>query len=635
MSIAPEALRESAKVWECLGPISNGGTVFGLAISPVADVPRHWAATGCGVFYSDDGGETWTQTLNGLTTPLLSAMAVAPNGALFAGALGGELFASWDYGKTWEPSLVPEELKSTVTFLLPSPNFQADGTTFAATDGGGLLVSRNSANSWEDSSFGLGDATVLALAASPDWSSRELMFAATTEGVFVSRNGGRAWRETELLMDDDVVDVLVVSPGYESDRTVFAGTEGGSLYRSSNGGRTWELVQSELVDGPINCILLASDYVDSGRLLAGVANKIYASTDRGETCSVVAELPSSVLALVGDEKVVLAGLHDAGIWRSTDSGETWADSSSGLAARGFARFLPAGSTIYAMGPQEGLWWSEDAGKSWQSVPDATQYLPLTAISVPSGESLFIVSQEQGLLRSTDKGQSWHVVCKETSLQAVLVLTDGGNGWAGTSDGRLFVTRDSGETWEQVDSPCEGQEILTIAASPGHAQDSTLFMGTSVSATGNKQARVALWRSTNSGGTWRQLTTQVTPARWVDIAMPGNGVENAAEQAVLVTGPYCLRPLRRAKDVWISTRVDPNGSNALGVIALGEIDHGGLLFAATGSGVYRSIDGGRTWQPFSAGLSSTSFISLLARCEQERDTLYALSLGGLIWKRELE
>ena len=53
MSISQEALKP-IKPWESLGPVSAGGTVFGLAISPVAEVPRCWAATGCGVFMSDD-----------------------------------------------------------------------------------------------------------------------------------------------------------------------------------------------------------------------------------------------------------------------------------------------------------------------------------------------------------------------------------------------------------------------------------------------------------------------------------------------------------------------------------------------------------------------------------------------------
>jgi photosystem II stability/assembly factor-like uncharacterized protein len=220
------------------------------------------------------------------------------------------------------------------------------------------------------------------------------------------------------------------------------------------------------------------------------------------------------------------------------------------------------------------------------------------------------------------------------VQSLALLPGENVGWAGTTEGKLLTTQDGGTTWQGAESPCAGEEILSIVASPLFAQDRTLLMGTASRSTPTKPARVALWRSTNGGGTWRQVTTQVTEARWVDIAMPLGVTENVAEQAVLATGPYCLRPLRRAKDVWISTQVDPSGANTLSVVALGEVDRGGILFSATGSGVYRSIDGGRTWHPFLDGLGSGSFISIAITRKDETNTLYAMSLGGSVWKREL-
>ena len=632
--ISEDALKQNAKTWERLGPISGGGTVFGLAISPDPEMPRYWAATGCGIFISRDAGASWSQSLNGLTTPLLSTVAVAPNGALFAGALGGGLFASFDWGRTFQPGLVPAEAKATVTAILASPSFRTDGAAFAATDGGGLLVTRNSGKSWEDSSFGLGGPNVLALAASPDWSQRETLFAATLEGVFISSNGGRAWRETELLTDDDVVDVLAVSPAFERDRTVYAGTESGALYRSKNGGRTWDLQQSAIGPGPLNCLWLAPDYAESGYMVAGVASRIYISGDRGESWRAAVDLPGPVLTMSGNDSALLAGLHDAGVWKSSDRGESWIRASDDLAARGFARLVSTGSTLYAIGPQEGLWVSQDVGKTWRILPGLTPYIPLTAISLNASATLLVASQSSGILCASDGGNSWEFVFSEPGIQALALAPNDQSGWAGTAEGRLFTTQDGGAIWSEVTSPCKGEEILSIVVSPAYARDHTLLMGTAVPATATKQARVALWRSSDGGANWRQVTSQVTEARWIDISMPVGVTGNAADQAVMVTGAYCLRPLRQLKDVWINTRVDPQGANALSVIALGEVDRGGTLFAATGTGVYRSIDAGRTWQPFMEGMDAGSFISIVAVREGDLDALYALSLGGSLWKRDL-
>jgi len=360
---------------------------------------------------------------------------------------------------------------------------------------------------------------------------------------------------------------------------------------------------------------------------------VYLSEDRGETWEAVADLPSSLLALAGNADILLAGLHDAGVWKSVDGGRTWKPSSQGLAARGFAALHTVDDALYVMGPQEGLWTSKDAGQTWVAASNLFPFYPLTAFAVGPKGALFLAGQESGILRSDDGGAHWRVVAEVEGVESLL-LTPDESGWAGTSDGRLLATHDGGETWLESESPCAGQEVLSIVASPNYAEDHTLLMGTSIPPEGGKGARIGVWRSTNSGATWRQITTQTTPARWIDIAMPLGVTENPADQAVLATGPFCLRPLRRAKDVWISTRVDPNGANTLAVAAIGEVDGGGQLFAATGSGIYRSLDGGRTWQPFRDGMGVTSFIGIAAMPKGEGYTLYALSLGGVLWKCDL-
>ncbi len=634
MSASRDVAAQTAQSWQCLGPIAAGGTVFGLAVSPVENVPSYWAATGCGVFASEDGGKTWQQSLRGLSTPLLSALAVAHNGALFAGALGGDLFSSFDFGQTWKAGLVPQELKSTVTVVLASPRFSQDGVVFAATDGGGLLASRSSGNTYEESSFGLGEGTILALAASPDWSRNEIMFAATVDGVYLSRNGGRAWRETELMNPGDVVDVLAVSPAFERDRTVFAGTEEGRLYRSQDGGRRWDVLQERLGDGPLNCLWLADDFETSGRMVASVGAQVCVSVDGGESWHVAAQLPGTILALASGQGTLLAGLHDAGAYKSVDGGETWISLTEGLAARGLAALAPVGERLFAAGPQEGLWVRDGEGTPWVSLTGLHPYLPLSAQALTDPLTLLAASQEQGILRSADGGASWSVVCITPGVQALEFVPAAGLGWAGTGAGQLLATRDAGLTWQDEGTPMGGQEILAIAASPAFATDRTVLVGTAIPAVGVNAPRVALWRSQDAGKSWHQVTTQPTDARWLYIAMPIGVTEDVASQAVLATGSYCLRPLRRAKDVWISTRVDPRGANVLGALSVGELDRDGVLYAATGNGIYRSLDGGRTWQSFAEGLGDESFISIVADGTPEPQALYALSLGGLVWKRSL-
>lgn len=632
MNISAIALSED-KTWESLGPVAQAGTVYSVAVSPVPEVSRCWAATGCGIFFSDDNGKTWIQSLTGLTTPLIGALAISSSGALIAGSLNGDLFSSFDYGESWDGGIVPAESKGTITSLAISPNYRTDGCAFAATDGAGLLVTRSSGHLWEDSSFGLGSGTVLAVATAPDWSRREMMFAATIDGVFISLNGGRAWRETELTLEDDAVDVLVISPDFERDHTLFAGTENGSLYRSQDSGRTWDLVTESISEGPINCLWLDPDYTNTHRLLAGVSSSIFLSVDSGESWKMVSESQGAILALAGSDKLVIAGVQDDGVLVSYDGGATWSSTANSLAARGFSKLIARSDFLFVLGPQEGISYSEDGGHSWSKLPGLEPYLPVTTLLVKSADELFVISQIAGILHTTDRGISWQVVYQAEGIRVISLATDG-YGLAGTVDGKLLATHNDGAEWAEVTSPCNNQEVLNIAFSPNFSQDHIVLMGTAIASNASQQARVAMWRSINGGVNWRQVTTQVTTARWLDIALPLGVSERAVEQAIMATGPFCLRPLRRAKDVWISTRVDPSGTNALGVVALGEIDNGGLLYVATGNGVFRSIDGGRTWHAFLQPEEAQSFISLSATHEGDHNVLYALGLGGRIFKHTI-
>jgi hypothetical protein len=239
-----------------------------------------------------------------------------------------------------------------------------------------------------------------------------------------------------------------------------------------------------------------------------------------------------------------------------------------------------------------------------------------------------------IVRSVDGGRTWEIAGNARGVRALLLLPETGDGWAGTVEGRLLATRDNGATWQMVGMPCQGQEILSIAASPRYSDDHSLLMGTAVLASPTGEARVAVWRSVDGGATWRHVMAQATPARWADIVIPSGAPGNPLERAALATGPHVLFPSPEPERGWTGTIVDPSGASVLSVADTGETDQGRQLLAATGTGVFRSADGGRTWIPFLEGLSPQIFLGLAMVSREQQQSLYALGLGGVIWKREL-
>jgi photosystem II stability/assembly factor-like uncharacterized protein len=265
------------------------------------------------------------------------------------------------------------------------------------------------------------------------------------------------------------------------------------------------------------------------------------------------------------------------------------------------------------------------------------------------DALLAASHTGDILRSADRGATWRVVGQARGALALLLSPATADGWIGTVQGALLVSHDAGATWQAATSPCPGQSILAIAASPTYAQDRSLLLGAATPAGSGQQSRLSIWRSADAGGSWRQAATHATPAGWLAIVIPPAGRADPAAQAILATGQHALYPSPRDGGAWVATTVEPSGASVLGLAACANADRQSAVFAATGTGVFRSTNNGRTWELFTEGLAlptppsldprtpiapSLAFVSLALVDRAGGRSLYALSLGGVVWRRAL-
>lgn len=627
--------------WENLGPVAPGGSVFALAVLEVPRFVHIWAATSCGVFRHRGQG-MWEQNLRGLTTPLISSLHVASGGMLVAGGMNGELFRSLDGGSTWErgTQLHAADL-APVTCIATSGSFDRDGMALAGTEGGGVWRTEDGGRRWLPANFGLVDQSVQSLLCAPDWSRQELVLAGTAEGLFRSTNAGRAWREVEWTYPDMAISALATGPGQTSDGVFYAGSEEGNVYRSDDGGRAWNRVAAPSPGNPVNALYVLPG-TENRVVLAGTTEGVFLSEDGGTKWRPVCSEVGAVLSLSGAQQMVVAGSYDNGVWQSEDGGRTWHSLSQGLAARGLAKLVTGERRFYVLGPNEGLWRSSDRGKSWEKLEALNPHLPLSTFAVTTtagGEELLLVSSVMsGLLRSTDEGVSWQVVQEGSDVLALLLSPQGAGdnrAWAATATGEVLFSPDLGATWAPLSTDAEGERALLLAASPHIAEDRTLLLGTAVEVGWRKQPTVHVWRSTDEGRTWRKILDQPTSATWLDAVLPPAPTRHPYDAAFFATDTQCLRPLYGGHDVWVGTQVTAEGPNVLALAMDGDPSHGGALYAATSSGVFRSLDGGRTWQAIGSDGSSSSHVSVaVGRYGDGGRALYALELGGTLWRLPL-
>lgn len=177
-----------------------------------------------GLCRSTDGGHTWSKIA--LQGQKVRALAVAPNGALFAGTLGQGVYRSTDGGGGWAPTGLAS---GQVWQIAVSPNYATDQTVFAAMEGGGLYRSTNGGANW-DQVYGGGWTRVRGVAVSPNFAADQTVWIAPYPGdVQVSTNGGTTWAPMGLPFDEPTRVALAAGSG--GGPAVFAATQGLGLWQ--------------------------------------------------------------------------------------------------------------------------------------------------------------------------------------------------------------------------------------------------------------------------------------------------------------------------------------------------------------------------------------------------------------------
>ncbi len=121
-------------------------------------------------------------------------------------------------------------------------------------------------------------------------------------------------------------------------------------------------------------------------------------------------------------------------------------------------------------------------------------------------TLLVATVGQAVIRSADDGKSWHrlKLGQPIEFDAITRSLDVHPDhpeviYLGTDIG-LCVSEDTGNTWQPVDSPFNGETVWKVAVDP---QDrSRLFVGTGA------PSRAVLWRTEDGGESWYRVPVEI-------------------------------------------------------------------------------------------------------------------------------
>lgn len=472
---------------------------------------------------------------------------------------------------------------------------------YAGTSSGGFFRSVNAGFSWSAINTGIASPSsfvMTGVAVNPLNPAR--VYGTRQSGaqgfVFRSTDGGATWNQIQF--DAAANDVATGRDPFRPDTVYYAGQ---ALYRSINGGDNWFVVSTT---GPYYCVVV--DPILPTTLYAGAVGHIRKSTDYGGTWVTKSTgLPGSrnVQALAihpTTPSILYAGVESSGVYKSVDSGETWAPlgptvGASSLSVYGLAIDPADPNRIYAAGlvaAGVGVYVSTNAGASWTATPLA---LPAWALALaPSTPARLIAGTSEGVFSSSDGAANWFAANTGFANRAIRSLATGGGGrvYAGGTTGKVFRSDNGGATWLADAATVAPESITAVAVDPTNS--AIVYAGTI--------GTQGIHKSVNGALTWSPLATGSAPINGYSLAIdPTNtnivyagafgGVYRSTQGGANWSAPNTFHPFP------VALAIDPASPSTLYA--------GTDPINAPFSGVYKSTNAGASWSPVNTGLPSVA------------------------------
>lgn len=425
----------------------------------------------------------------------------------------------------------------------------------------------------------------------------ELVAGTQGSGVFKWSSGSATWVSLNPGTEPWVISSFAIRGG-----TLFVGSMDAGVFRY-NGGTMWTEFNDGLSEQRVSKLFVAP----SGAFLAGTTNGLYSQSGSSSRWEAIGLPITQVASLVETPKHSILARTNNGLFRSTDSGEHWTDISINASRAQVVSFAQSTSGTLVAGVGTAFR-SRDNGLHWTSSTVAPGGTGIGQVSYVGGHTFLGYSNYH--YRSSNDGATWDL---QNNLAQTLPIQVSGTGTFifGTDYRAVYRSVDSGVHWDSI-----FRSGTVLASGPNvrvfNVSDSGMYKS---------------YYSSDAGYSWQLVSNS---DRYIYASANGSSGVYFAAYGGVFRAPNLSAPYSQTAFTNYSTAIATNGPSVVdfdakhglfysvdngnswhasqgvydSVLSL-MCDAGGLYFAATVGGIYRSEDSGRTFISASLGLEPTA------------------------------
>jgi photosystem II stability/assembly factor-like uncharacterized protein len=332
-----------------------------------------------------------------------------------------------------------------------------------------------------------------------------------------------------------------------------------------------------------------------------------------------------------DINTFYVGTPGGGIWKTTNGGSSWTPLSDNISQAGVTAIVihPTNPNTIYIGTGDGyghfdvkgigVLKSIDGGVTWQNTGlswTIPQQLVVSAMAMsPSNTSVLIAATNVGLYKTTDAGATWVLLRSGRHNDVKYKPGDGNTLYAALTSPSANIVRsiDGGATWTQVTSFYNFNRI-NIAVTPANTN-----VVAAIASLSEGSGFGGLYYSNNSGASFELRSSSPNVLSYPELGNEDGGLGWYA-LCIAISPNNANNVLVGSVNTWGSTNGGVNWtlkthwSGAPGVPTIHADKHylafnplnPGMVIQCNDGGIYKSTDGGTSWQDITNGLAITMY-----------------------------